>query len=261
MRLIIIIISVLFYGLCNRPKNKGTVSGQSGSNIKQPIDTVYERDKNHFANAYIDNVEAFRTSEKDNKQDTQSALVYSDPANIYMPYAIRYNTQSKNYEWSPLPTSEQISVDTDTIVYSRDSLLCVAFVTIDNHFSDIPPYEPKTKKWIYDGRALIGYRKNIRNQFNIYPFEIYTVISLDDRNDVVYLLRKYYFREIVGKIGPAGSNIEDIVYPCGIGDPEFFDKAPNFIKNDGKYKFEFYRKGNKELPYIYPGNISMTDSE
>lgn len=52
-----------------------------------------------------------------------------------------------------------------------------------------------------------------------------------------------------------GSNIEGIEYTCGIGDSKFFDKAPNFIKNNGKYRFEFYRKGNAELPYIYHSNI------
>lgn len=255
MKLLIIIFSVLFCVSCNQPTNKETLTNQSVSNIQPQLDTLYERDKSHVAKAFVANVEAIRISKKHNAQNTKSNTVYKDPANIYLPYAIRYNAQSMEYEGSPLPTSEQISVNTDTIVYSPDSLLCVALITIDNHFADIPPYEPKRgQKGKYDGRALIGYRKNIRNQFNIYPFTMYSVIGLDNPKIVEDLLHKYYFYGIVGKIGPMGSNIEGIEYPCGIGDSKFFDKAPNFIKNNGKYRFEFYRKGNAEFPYIYHSN-------
>lgn len=194
MKLLIIIFSVLFCVSCNQSTNKETLTNQSVSNIQPQLDTLYERDKSHVAKAFVANVEAIRISKKHNAQNTKSNTVYKDPANIYLPYAIRYNAQSMEYEGSPLPASEQISVNTDTIVYSPDSLLCVALITIDNHFADIPPYEPKRGQiGKYDGRALIGYRKNIRNQFNIYPFTMYSVIGLDNPKIVEDLLHKYYF--------------------------------------------------------------------
>lgn len=251
MKLLFIVFSFLFCVSCNKMTNKETSTNQRPSDVQIKIDTVYNRDKNHIADAYIDNVEAIRISRRNKAQHTQ----YKDPANIYLPYAVRYNTQSMKYEGSPLPTSEQISVNTDTIVYSPDSLLCVALVSIDNHFADIPPYEPeRVRSGKYDGRALIGYRNNLRNQFNIYPFDIYTVIGFDNPEIVKNILMNYYFYGIVGKTGPSGSNIEGMEYTCGIGDPKFFDNAPNFLKNNGKYRFESYREGNTEIPYVYHSN-------
>lgn len=251
MKKIIILFLVLFCLACLKSINK--VSSPRDLSKSRPVDTLYEKDKIDIAKTFTKNVEAIRLSmDNDNHKIHSSFDGDPDPENIYTPYAIRYNYKTEKFVASPLPTSEQISTYTTSIVYSSDSLLCVAFIVIDNHFTDLYPYEKdRIDNGPYDGRALIGYRQNLNERFKIYPFDIYTILGMDEIGFVTYLLRSYYFHDIIGQRGPAGTNIEGIEYKYGIGDPKFFYKAPNFIKNkQGKYKFEYYREGDKFFPYI-----------
>lgn len=176
-----------------------------------------------------------------------------DPANVFLPYAIRYNKRLDRYQASPISTSEQITVTVDTIVYDSDSLLCVALLGIENNFTDIPPFEAKRKNGnFYDGRAIIGYRDSISSPFKIYPFTLYAIVGFDNLEEVYRSLESFYFTNIVGKTAPMGTNLEGDTYTMGLGDPDFFTKAPNFKRNEyGDFKFKYYLKGGEELLYNY----------
>lgn len=214
------------------------------------------KDAHQIENTYISIVESIRkTVEKDSYEKTINKFDIEDP---FLPYAIRYNYKSNRYEASPVNTSTQITVNVDTIVYNKDSLLCVALLDIISHYSNAYPYEPRrTDEMIYDGRAVIGCRDSVNSTFKIYPFTLFTIFGYGDIDEVNLDLRSYYFHEIAGKEAPTGTNIEGGIYTCGIGDPKFFIDAPDFKRNEnGDYKFKYYLKLGEEHPFIYAGNES-----
>lgn len=214
---------------------------------------IQSKDEQQISNAFIINVEAIRKELISPDNSSSGELDYE---NVFLPYAVRYNLKEQKYQASPFPTSKQISVRVDTVVYSTDSLLCVALLDIENHYSDVSPFEKiRDGKVFYDGKAIIGHRDSISDPFQIFPINIFSVMGYDNRDAVHNLMRRYYFFDIVGKSTPAGTNIEGDIYKYGIGSPEFFVEAPNFKRNKyDDYKFKYYLYRGKEVPYNYLGN-------
>lgn len=217
------------------------------------VDNSQTKDEQQISKAFIINVEAIRIELTSPDGCRNGNLDYE---NVFLPYAIRYNIEEQKYQASPFPTFRQISVSVDTVVYSKDSLLCVALLDIENHYTDVSPFEKiRDGKVFYDGKAMIGYRDSIGKPFQIFPFNIFSVMGYDNRDAVHNLMRRYYFFDIVGKSTPAGTNIEGDIYKYGIGSPEFFVEAPNFKRNKyDDYKFKYYLHRGKEVPYNYLGN-------
>jgi len=210
--------------------------------------TVYSKDAHQIENTFISNVEEIRKliAEKDSFE--AGSLPDIDPKELFMPYALRYNQKYLRYEASPVVTSKQITVNVDTIVYNRDSLLCVALICIEKHYTNIYPYEPKGN--YYDGKAVIGCRDSINSPFKLYPFLILDIVSYENKKDVCRDLRRYYFVDIAGHLAPGGTNLEGDIYPCGLSSPDFFTVAPEFKLNKyGEYKFKYYMSLGKEYPY------------
>ena len=223
------------------------------------INTLMSKDAPQIENTFISIVESIRQT----IAGKDSFEIYStkdlDPANFFLPYAIRYNYKNNRYEASPFITSKQITVNVDTIVYNRDSLLCVALLGIEKHYMDLHPYEAKGMTEIsYDGRVVIGCRDSINSPFKIFPFMMLSIVGYEDIDIVYKDLKNYYFHNIVGKIAPMGTNMEGDIYTCGLSDSTFFIDAPVFKLNKfGDYKFKYYLKGDKEFSYIYSGNDSI----
>jgi len=238
---------------CQRQKENNTIKF---SNDVMITDVMITKDAQQLSNSFISNVEKIREVIVSTEKSGIDYTGEIDPANVFLPYAIRFNTNLDRYQASPIPTYKQISVGADTIVYSSDSLLCVALLVIKNHFTDMYPFETDRKDgYYYDGRAVIGCRDTITEPFQIYPFTIFAIIAYNNIDEVSEDLKRFYFHDIVGLLAPTGTNLEGDIYTRSLSDPDFFTEAPNFKLNEfGEFKFKYYLKGNKEIPYQYSDN-------
>lgn len=224
--------------------------GHSSKTIENNPSMSTSRDARQIENTFISIVESFRKTIAANDSSGTNSSEEIDPANFFSPYAIRLNHQTLEYEASHFITSKEITVNVDTIVYSKDSLLCVALIGIEDHYANL--YIKQKNMYPYDGRAVIGCRDSIDSPFQIYPFLKFAIIGYGSLNEVFKDLRYYYFIDIVGDGGPTGTNLEGYIYTNGLGNPNFFIDAPNFKRNEyGEYKFKYYLDGDKEVPYNY----------
>lgn len=140
----------------------------------------------------------------------------------------------------PKRPSEFYYVWTDLILYSKDKLLCWAFIFIrqdeDKGGEIRPPY--------YKGLCVIGKRKSETEPFKIYM-----------RGDLDYTFGQAGMSSIrcmenhflyVPSAIPQTSDvymIKDSKKLPALSDPDFFEKHPLFNKyNDSTYNFEWYKK-------------------
>lgn len=196
--------------------------------------------------------------------EEKSKFLY-DPAAAYSGY-IYYINQKDPFEpmedsriFLPERPSKFYHAWTDLIVYSKDKLLCWAFVVTRQDTyrggKDKPPY--------YHGWNVIGKRKSINEPFKIfvrnrdqYNFDsegMYIIELME--NEALYIpgVNTCSHRDVF----PVKNESKLPV----VSDPEFFEKHPLFHKyNDSTYNFEWYdrggdwRKKNKEdqAMYRYP---------
>ncbi len=143
---------------------------------------------------------------------------------------------------------------TNLIVYSKDKLLCWAFVVIRQDMD-------KEVQRNYRGYNVIGKRKSVNEPFKIY---------VRGRSEYAFSSKGLYIIELMENetlyIPGLTYEVND-VYPIKdehklpvLSDPDFFEKHPLFHKfNDSTYNFEwfmrqeygFYRKRYPEM-YRYP---------
>ena len=225
-------------------------------------------DKEQISNCFIENVEYFRKYHRyDNKVYINSSDslknenqeryknycgAVRDPANFFEPYATRFSLLRDDYVSSPKSTGNQLNVETDTIIYSEDSLFCVAFLIIELKYDDIDGLESKRdNNSRFDGSAVIGYRKNTERPFQIYPLTKHTVIGFNSYKTVATTLKNLYFKNLKGK-GSTGSVYEAEVFKQNVGEKGFFTESPYFKKRkSGLYNFMMYRHLGKEHEYNY----------
>jgi hypothetical protein len=183
-----------------------------------------------------------------------------DPANFFGPYASRYSLTKDGYVNSPKPTSTQLKVTVDSILYSEDSLLCVAFLVLELKYDSIKGLENKRKEGRnFDGKVIIGFRKSKENSFQIYPVENYSVIGYEDYEEAAKELEYFYFKKL--KNTSLGGIYTGLKFKQNVGGgKDFFEKSPYFQKHkSGLYNFQMYRHLGKEKPYAYL-NCSRTDN-
>lgn len=208
---------------------------------------TYRRDKATIERTYLDNIESVRLVYR----KTEGYEVNKDSVNpeiadghwIFTPYALGFSPDDKKVA-APIRTDSRISLVVDTLTYSRDSLFCVALVIIKVKNNIIPNDEILKDSCCYDGRAIIGMRKKKECPFYLYPINVW--ISLGSLNYSIARreLRKFYFNRIEGFSYWEGK------YKCGIGDPEFFNSAPDFKKDSlGFYLFESFTDMGKRYQY------------
>lgn len=212
-------------------------------------------DKEQIAAAFMANVDTiWRTLYKADKDSTinNKTEYVNDPA-YYSEFC--YLLNYKRFSKSLLPKSpkEYFKAFTDLIVYSKDKLLCMAFVVIRQDVYDgrdkLPPY--------FCGNIVIGKRKNKEDKFKIF--------------------RRFDFSFMYSSsIKDAASGFEDLllyskgetyitmdVYPVKnerklpvLSDPDFFEKHPLFEKfDDSTYNFEWYKRESRPgefFKYDYP---------
>lgn len=218
------------------------LSLQSCNNTKQHfVETVlcqqtpqYRKDKNDIERFFIDNAESVRLSYRKAEGftvNTDSINEEIEMANTFFKqYTLLYNMAKNIGAASPVRTDEIISVAADTIVYAPDSLICVVLMIIENHHINISGWRPEEQ--CYEGRALIGCRKDKNHPFYLFPMGPYR-LDRPDFESTKKDLRNSYFYKIKKR------NMYNMRYTCGIDDPEFFKNAPDFqISESGMYNFE-----------------------
>lgn len=217
---------------------------------------TYLSDKNTISKNFIDNVEYFRTYhlyEIDSIDYIHHYQKYpyaqNDPANFYVPYGCRIVNQEDKFISSPYPTSSQISVSVDTIIYDRTGNLFVAFICIENKFNKIPDLRDVPHR--FDGRAMIGYRDNSDNSLKIFPLTNYMAIGLNNKNDALNSIKRDYMKNLKGSY-LAGSVYGSNVFAENIGDIDFFQKSIFFAKYDSThYYFQMYKDLDEIKAYNY----------
>jgi hypothetical protein len=227
-----------------------------------------DRDKEQISDCFIENVEYFRKYHKYDKiiyinspdslkkEHQEYYKKYPeaerDPANFFEPYATRFSLVIDDFVSSPRPTRNQLNVKTDTVIYSQDSLLCVAFLIVESKYDDIDGLESKRdNNRKFDGNAVIGYRQNIENSFQIYPLTKHKVIGFENYETTATMLKNLYFNNLKGK-GSTGSVYDGLRFNHNVGDKDFFKKSPYFKKHkNGLYNFMMYRYLGKEYKYNY----------
>ena len=156
---------------CSYSKNERNIS------VFVSNDNTSEGDKKSISNCFIKNVEYFRKYHRYGNKvylDSPDSLKSEDkdyydnypdaewdPANFFEPYATRFSLEKDDYIASPIPTSSQLNVTVDSIVYSMDSLFCVAFLIIESKYNNIEGQESvRYDDRRFDGKAVIGFRKS-----------------------------------------------------------------------------------------------------
>lgn len=207
----------------------------------------YRTDKKSIERTYIDNIESVRLSQR----QQEGFVVNEDSINpeissgywIFTPYALRFRTDYKRVA-SPIRTDERISLDVDTLTYSQDSLYCVALVIVKVKNDMNPNFEIPKDSCYYDGRAIIGMRNDKDCPFYLYPIDVWTIIGDHSYGIARRELRNFYFNRIKGFASWDGK------YSCGIGDPEFFNSAPDFkLDTLGCHLFESFNDLGKRYQY------------
>lgn len=265
MRFFILLISILILGNCSGSKQD---KNRKESLIPSPqMEVKYKKDKQQIADCFIKNVEYFRkyhryewrfVGDSDSLRNIREKHYKKypgadwDPANFFEPYAARFDLKNDEYINSPIPTDQQLTVTTDTIVYSKDSLFCVAILIVKGNYIKIANIEEgMVAGREYDAKALIGYRTNIEKPFDIYPLKKHSVVGFESYKAASIMLRDLYFNKLKG-IGSTGSVFERMQFKQNVGDKDFFEKSPYFQKYDNKYyNFQMYRHLGKDYPYQY----------
>ncbi len=235
----------------------------------------YEFDKNSIAETYLKNIEYYRLhypydlelklkfagrvlkdsikerliKEQIERHFQQYPKVKHDPANFYEPHACRFST-SMDIVRSPIPTKEQVFVSTDSIIYNKDASLCIAFLCVEENFSDIDGLE-KSEHAFY-AEAMVGYRKHPKDTLKTYPLSFFSLMGYDKKKTLVADLIRLYTTKLKGSF-LSGSVYGDHRFNHNVGEKGFFKESPLFMKyNDSTYYFQMYRALGEDYMYDYP---------
>ena len=231
--------------------------------------TRCEQDKKSIAQSYLLNVEYYRKYHiyrkpqmEDNVKIREDSTHYSkypgvssDMTTLFWPYATRYDLEKDMFVASPIETWKQLSVTTEVIFYSKDSLLCVALMCKHVDYDDIKGLDTKRDKGTeYDADAIIGQRDNKSERFKIYPFMKFFVGLFDSEESATMYIAKMYMKDLKGDGFPTGSELEGKNFPLNLGEEDFFEKTPLFWKTSNGYYFERYKSLGKIYKYYYLSN-------
>jgi len=247
MRVILVILKVFSLSLVFLSLNLCSESKKIKVDPKQqPSKQQLETDGQQIADYFINTVEMYRQIILVDSFKTEASI---DPAHFYQPYAERVTVNGDRVP-SPLPTSTQFKVSSDTILYNPDKTICFALLIIECKYSVIEGLENNGLKNPYDARAVIGYRMNDTVPYSIYPVEIFSVIRVDTYADARRMIRKCYFRDLKKTGGGVFTVFNETPFFYNLGDPQFFEKSPFFQKYDStRYNFQMYHKLGKDYEY------------
>lgn len=225
-------------------------------------------DKKQIAAAFLANIDVLWAQMKDSLEKNPKLNICAqdflyDPHEVYS-NLITYTAEECGFGYSSaklmfLPDKPSVfyHAGTDLVVYSKDKLLCWAFVVIRQDLDKggrlRPPY--------YGAWNVIARRKAIDQPFKIYVRSRNCgTFGKNDRYKMIEIENKtlsipgetYDFRDVY-----VIENEESLPV---LSDPDFFEKHPLFqMFNDSTYNFEwfmrqeygFYRKRYPEM-YRYP---------
>lgn len=216
-------------------------------------------DKEQLATAFMANLDSiWNKINKFNKDvkpiDTWDSV--NDPALNYTYLCFKYYKQDEEgkYELLTVNPSKFYKAVTHLVLYSKDKLLCMAFIVLRNELFDgsieNEPY--------YDPYLVIGKRSSIEHPFKVFirneseHYWLYTNDISDVKsfeNDILY---KKGYTYLCFDVYP----VNDIESLPVLSDPDFFEKHPLFDKfNDSTYNFEWYRverQSDEFFKYDYP---------
>jgi hypothetical protein len=141
----------------------------------------------------------------------------------------RYQVYGRDYSTMD---RQRISIKVDRIYYAPDSLKFIGWIILEIP-KEIAKNSFTIRKGIdfyYDGNAIIGIRNRTTEIWNIYPYELQTVIGFEDVEKTRNVFNEYFF-EGLAKSGYSGYNnkgkwtIVDLKY--NVDDPEFW-RGPVF---------------------------------
>lgn len=194
------------------------------------------RDRQEIAKLFVINVEYYR---KNYDAD--------DPGRAFKRYAFRTKVDGDFYHRdipSPLPTDSQITVKVRKIYYAKDSLHCVALLSIRRHYDRIAGLEdnsPEGDK--YDALALIGARKKKVDRLKIYTYYRWFWMSFHSETEAVAALNS----SLTGRRD--GWYITEPEYFSGGYKPRWHyidDPAHEFRKYKDGYRYEYQENDYEE---------------
>lgn len=207
----------------------------------------YRSDKASIERTYMDNIESYRLS----RLQQDGYVVNEDSINpeiaegffIYTPYILKISKDGKSFI-NQTRTDESISLVVDTLTYSQDSLLCMALVIVKVKNEEKLGSDMPEDSCCYDGRAIIGMRKNKDIPFYLFPYRQWTLLGCNNYSITRTDLRNFYFNRIRELSSLDGKKMS------GIGDPEFFKSSPEFkTDSSGSYAFESFMDLGKRYHY------------
>lgn len=231
-----------------------------------------EIDKEQIRNCFLSNVENYRLHHRydlrNQKQDEKEIFIEKkemakdyykrfptaelDPANFFEPYASRFSLAEDRYIASPNPTSEELNIEVDTVIYSSDSLRFFAVLVVELNYQAIEGLEEKRSfNRRFDSKAIMGLRNETTNSLQIYPLTKHKVTGFETAESAASELRMLYFNHLKGK-GSTGTVFEGMNFDHNVGDADFFEKSPYFKKHpSGLFYFQMYRHLGEDYKYNY----------
>lgn len=172
----------------------------------------------------------------DNKQDKQS-LVTCVISNIEYYKSNPQLIDPKNF-YEP-QKNESYNVLVDSIIYSCDQLVAIAFIVIEIKDNE---------KIRYDARAFMCFRLKLDVVFEIYPLTEYNAIGYRSNNEALNILKECYLHKLKKKKDRFGNK-----FLYNVGDNKFWDKSIYFKKINTLYYFQTYLgKDNEYIELQYP---------
>ena len=212
-------------------------------------------DKQQLAEAFMANVDAKWI--KLNKLDKEIELPevcdsVNDPLRYYTFLCYRYCRMGigGGYERLTIYPSKFYKAFTDLVLYSKDKLLCMAFIVLrndlNNGLGDFPPY--------FDTYVVIGKREKMNEPFRLFirPNSIGFITQV--KKNIQLIENDVLYREFATCRSTDVFYSEDSKPPLPLpSDPDFFEKHPLFEKfDDSTYNFEWYKtEGTPEKYYRY----------
>ncbi len=208
--------------------------------IKEVENDTVRRDKQNISADFFENIEFFRRIPYSMRKNHTEYPYVIDHASFFANKKIRYNTETKEYVHTP--ADKEMTVHVKQIVYSKDSLKCVAFICLEQHDDNIPYLDKREPDMRFDGHVMMGIRDSIVDKFKMYPFSNYRTFGSSNCRNALRSLKKLFFYQIKGREIYKYNRIfkKGTKYTHNLDEPEFFDTAPDFQKNSTTKKYKDY---------------------